>query len=1024
MKRLSAIFLMTIFCVSIIFPICGFAVATPLTYTEDFSTVTDSQITSGSSITMTNGATLTFLNSNSSGATLTVADGALKATSDTDSSGWTVTYTLPQTVTGNVKVDFDFRMGVISNGTEVALSSNSHYSNNRFQIKDENGKIMSAWGFNRTVNAFINNRDNAQTCVNCSLSMDKFTTSPTATFSHSSMTTLRAILDTNAGTVEGGAVIDGTYTHLQSQFGHNAGHDVVLPQLNSDCGGVKSIVFQLFAQDDGVATSTTFMYIDNISVSNADESNEPGTPTILTYTEDFSTVTDAHITAGTYTATNEATLSFANTDTANATLAVVNGVLKATATQGSGWTVTYTLPQAVTGDVKVDLDFRMGSIINGEEVALAGGNSHYSFRRFCVYDENGNEMCNWGFNKTNLAYINGRDAQSTCVNCNAMMEKFNGNPTANFSHNSMTTLRAILDTDNDTVEGGAVINGTYSHLQSQFGHNAGHDVVLKQITANCGGVKSITFQLFAQDGSGGGETFMYIDNISVTNSDVSSDPDTPTNTDVPADPDIPDDEEEEPGNTILKENFDEASLDGKGIGGISDWINAGNSALFSNFTHSFTTKERYYSPYPVEINGTSYSGVSTEADEAVLYENDVLEGNGYLSETANWAKIENGRLKITRKQNDYDIVVNGNQQTMEWNSNQRSMKYVLDFPDISRGVGRVAFDLELDQEISGWDNGIIELFDSNNTRVMLMGVFRKGIVFHVTGATKEWTECPLGSFGNGVNHRYELIFDLTNQKANAYVDGVFWTEHDFTGLDIAYMQIRPQQTLEWTVPNEPATFYFDNFETGNVARPSFSSNLDDVSDVTKVLPDFRPTITFTTPITSSTASKLKLYKNGVLVENPGILFDAENDPTKVVFTDDLKYSTAYEIVIPEGLTDAAWVPLSKGSFAFHTVHQPMGISQDSINLPVYVQNQPYTASVVCTNTENTARQVTFIVVLYDSVGRMVSIDFDSKTLEGGAQAVPLSVTLEALDVTGLVPQCFLWENYQTMRATIPYGNGQ
>ena len=91
----------------------------------------------------------------------------------------------------------------------------------------------------------------------------------------------------------GGAMIDGTYTHLQSQFGHNAGHDVVLPQLNADCGGVKSIVFQLFAQDDGVATGTTFMYLDNISVSNADESSEPETPTILTYSEDFGAVTDA-----------------------------------------------------------------------------------------------------------------------------------------------------------------------------------------------------------------------------------------------------------------------------------------------------------------------------------------------------------------------------------------------------------------------------------------------------------------------------------------------------------------------------------------------------------------------------------------------------------------------------------------------------------------------------------------------------------------------------------------------------------
>lgn len=1022
MKRLSAIFLMTIFCVSMIFPISGFADTTPLTYTEDFSTVTDSQITSGSTITMTNGATLTFSNSNSSGATLTVADGALKATSNTDSSGWTVTYTLPQTVTGNVKVDFDFRMGAVSNGTEVALSSNSHYSNNRFQIKDENGKIMSAWGFNRTANAFINNRDNALACANCNTSMDKFTTSPTATFSHSSMTTLRAILDTDANTVEGGAVIDGTYTHLQSQFGHNAGHDVVLPQLNADCGGVKSIVFQLFAQDDGVATGTTFMYLDNISVSNADESSEPETPTILTYTEDFSAVTDAHITDGTYTATNQAMLTFVNTDTTNATLAVTNGVLKATATQGSGWTVTYTLPQAVTGNVKVDFDFRMGVISNGTETALANG--HYSNKRFQIKDENGNEMGNWGFNKTNLAYINGRDSQSTCANCNVAMEKFSGNPTANFSHSSMTTLRAIFDTEADTVEGGAVINGTYTHLQSQFGHNAGHDVVLKQVTANCGGVKSITFQLFAQDGSGGGETFMYLDNISVTNSDVPSNPDTPTVPDTPANPDLPDDEDEEPGNTVMEENFDEALLDGKGIGGISEWINAGNSSLFSQFTHSFTTKERYYSLYPVEINGTSYNGVATEADEAVLYENDVLDGNGYLSETANWAKIEDGRLKITRKQNDYDIIVNGNQQTMEWNSNQRTMKYVLDFPDITRGVGRVAFDLEFDQVASGWDNGFIELYDSSDNRVMLMGMFNKGIVFYVPGATEAWTSCPLGSFGNSVNHRYELIFDITNQKATAYVDGVFWTAHDFTGTSIAYMQIRPQQTLEWNVPNEPATFYFDNFEIGNVARPSYSSNLDDVTDVTKVSQEFLPTITFTTPITVSTASKLKLYKNGVLVEKPEILFDAENDPTKVVFTDALKYSTAYEIIVPEGLTDAAWVPLSEGSFAFHTEHQPMGIRQDSINLPTYVQNQPYTANVVCSNTQNSESQVTFIVVLYDSEGRMVAINSASETLESGAQTIPLSVTLEALDVAGLVPQYFLWENYQTMRAIIPYGNGQ
>ena len=55
---------------------------------------------------------------------------------------------------------------------------------------------------------------------------------------------------------------------------------------------------------------------------------------------------------------------------------------------------------------------------------------------------------------------------------------------------------------------------------------------------------------------------------------------------------------------------------------------------------------------------------------------------------------------------------------------------------------------------------------------------------------------------------------------------------------------------------------------------------------------------------------------------------------------------------------------------------------------------------------------------------MVAINSASETLESGAQTIPLSVTLEALDVAGLVPQYFLWENYQTMRAIIPYGNGQ
>ena len=57
---------------------------------------------------------------------------------------------------------------------------------------------------------------------------------------------------------------------------------------------------------------------------------------------------------------------------------------------------------------------------------------------------------------------------------------------------------------------------------------------------------------------------------------------------------------------------------------------------------------------------------------------------------------------------------------------------------------------------------------------------------------------------------------------------------------VAYMQIRPQQTLEWNVPNEPATFYFDNFEIGNVARPNYKSNLDDVSDVVKSAIKFIP----------------------------------------------------------------------------------------------------------------------------------------------------------------------------------------
>ena len=475
---------------------------------------------------------------------------------------------------------------------------------------------------------------------------------------------------------------------------------------------------------------------------------------------------------------------------------------------------------------------------------------------------------------------------------------------------------------------------------------------------------------------------------------------------------------------MLYENFGADALEGKGIGGIAEWINGGNSSLFSNFTHAFTVKERFYEAFPVEVSGTSYSGIATEADEAVLYENALLENNGYLSETANWAKIENGRLKITRKQNPYDVVVNGNQQTKEWNTNKRSMKYVLDFPDISRGVGRVAFDLEFDQVSSSWDNGFVELYDSNNSRVMLMGMFNKGIVFYVPGATQAWTECPLGSFGNAVNHRYELIFDLTNDKATAYVDGMLWTEHNFTGVDIAYMVIRPQQTLEWTVPNEPATFYFDNFEIGNIARPSYSCNLTDVADVTKVSPEFVPTITFTTPITSATASKLVLYKNGVLVEKPKILFDAEVDPKKVVIQEALENSAAYEIVVPDGLTDKAWVPLNSGSFSFRTVHESLGIQQDSVSVPAYVQNQPYTASAVCTNLANSPQQVSLIVALYDGEGRMVAIDMLSKTLAAQESSVSFSVTLAASELAGLTPEVYLWENYQTMRSIMPYGSGQ
>lgn len=499
-------------------------------YEEGFADVDATDITNGSTITMENGATLKFANSNTSGtAELTVADGALRATTDTDDKGWTVTYTLPKKVFGKVTVDFDFRMGLVSNGEEVALSSNSHYSNNRFLIYDENGKNMSAWGFNRTANAFINNRDNAQACATCGETMPKSSQNATATFAHDTMTTLRAILDTDADTVEGGYVdADGAYVHNKSQFGHTGDHNVVLPQLNTGCGGVKSITFKLFPQDDAVSPGVSFMYLDNITVFNEDETieepEEPEEPEIKTFNfrEDFRTISDAEIVSGnTYTTANGAKLTFTNTDANGATLTIVDGALKATAsTKNAGWTVTYTLPETVCGKVNVDFDLRMGSISDGAEVAFTGGNGHYSNKRFLIKDETGKEMSNWGFNKTSLAYINSRDTQSTCVTCNTQMPKSSGNPTSYFSHNSMTKLRAILDTDNRTVEGGYVdADGIYQHNKAQLDHTGDHDAVFKQVTDGCGGVRSITFQLFTQDGSGGDETFMYLDNISVSNAE-------------------------------------------------------------------------------------------------------------------------------------------------------------------------------------------------------------------------------------------------------------------------------------------------------------------------------------------------------------------------------------------------------------------------------------------------------------------------------------------------------------------------
>ena len=487
-------------------------------YTENFSTLTNAQIVSGSTITMPNGATLKFSNNDSEGNhTLTIENGALKSTSTENKKGWAVTYTLPETLYGKVIVDCDWRMGDFdSTGAVVSMQHNGNcYHGNRIIINDESSNKMTSWGFNKSGLAYINNRDNGLACATCGVAMEKFKESSTATVNHESMTTLRAILDTEADTVEGGYVEDGIYRHNQSQFDHNAGHNVVLPQATADCGGVKSITFLLYP-DVTLSEYGSCMWLDNIYVSNANEVVEY--PTRF-YKESFSDLTNSDIVSGrTYTASNGATLAFANNDTSgDATLTAIEGVLKATATSGKGWSVTYTLPKTVYGKVNVDIDFRMGSIVNGEEVALSGGNSHYSSKIFCVNDEKGSSMSNWGLNKTNLTYLNGRDTQSICVNCDTAMGKFSGSPTAYFSHDSMTTLRAILDTDADTVEGGAVIDGEYTHLKSQFGHSGDHNVVFGQLTENCGGVKSITFNLFAQDGSSPGTTFIEIDNITVTN---------------------------------------------------------------------------------------------------------------------------------------------------------------------------------------------------------------------------------------------------------------------------------------------------------------------------------------------------------------------------------------------------------------------------------------------------------------------------------------------------------------------------
>ncbi|MBQ3225644.1 MAG: hypothetical protein IJB48_01160, partial [Clostridia bacterium] len=514
-KRCLTTLLAVLMLISLI-PMASVSVSatTTVTYAESFSALTNDQIVNGSTVTMANGATLTFSKSSLGTHTLGVEGGILKATSigtaDSSNYGWSVTYTLPEAVYGDVIVDFDWRMGrELADGSIVAMGTNGdHYSTKQVEIYDdsETAKSITVWDFHKTDRAYVNGRDNQPTCVICDTQMAKWSGNVTANFSYSEMKTLRTIIDTTEKTVEGGSLDDGgNYVHLQNQFGHSGAHNVVLTQLTDDCGGVKSIKFDMWG-DGGVGDGVkTVVWLDNIVVSNSPAATTAETP-VRFYKESFSSLAASDITAGnTVTMPNGATLKFANTNTSGATLTLAGGALKATSNaDDKGWTMTYTLPKAVYGSVIVDFDFRMGIISGEKEVALSEG-SHYSNNRFLINDENGNKMSAWGFNRMANAFINNRDqnpAQS-CQTCETQLTNSSWAATTTFTHDTMTTLRAILDTDADTVEGGSVnADGTYVYNTTRSGHTAAHNVVLPQLTTGCGGVKSITFNLYSQGSAG------------------------------------------------------------------------------------------------------------------------------------------------------------------------------------------------------------------------------------------------------------------------------------------------------------------------------------------------------------------------------------------------------------------------------------------------------------------------------------------------------------------------------------------